>query len=78
MLVTQSRPTLFDRMDYSPLGSCVHGILQARILEWVGIPFSRGSAQPRVWTQVSRIAGRRFTDRVTREALLKGQVWFRN
>ena len=78
MLVTQLCPTLFDRMDYSPLGSSVRGILQARILEWVAIPFSRGSVRPRVWTQVSCIAGRRFTDQATREALCKGQVWFRN
>ena len=61
MLVTQSRLTLFDPMDYSPLGSSVYGILQARILEWVAIPFSRESDRPRDWTQVSRIAGRRFT-----------------
>ena len=47
-------------MDYSPPGSSVHGILQARILEWVAISFSRGSSWPRVRTQVSRIAGRRF------------------
>ena len=39
----------------------VHGILQARILEWVAFPFSRGSSQPRDQTQVSRIAGRFFT-----------------
>jgi len=38
----------------------VHGILQARILEWVAIPFSRGSFEPRDGTQVSRIAGRFF------------------
>ena len=38
-------------------GSSIHGILQARILEWVAIPFSRGSFQPRDWTQVSCIAG---------------------
>ena len=56
MLVTQLCPTLFDRMDYSPLGSSVRGILQARILEWVAIPFSRGSVRPRVWTQVSCIS----------------------
>ena len=46
MLVTQSCLTLFDPMDYSPLGSSVHGILQARILEWVGFPFSRGFPNP--------------------------------
>ena len=54
--VAQSCPTLCDPMDYT-----VHGILQARILEWVAIPFSRGSSQPRDQTQVSLIAGRFFT-----------------
>ena len=43
---------------YSPPGSSVHGVLQARILEWVAIPFSRGSSQPRDWTQISYTAGR--------------------
>ena len=43
------------------LSSSVHGILQARILEWVAIPFSRGSSWPRDWTRVSCIAGRFFT-----------------
>ena len=47
VLVTQSSPTLCDHMDCSPPGSSVHGILQARILEPVAIPFSRGSFQPR-------------------------------
>ena len=46
----------------------VHGILQARVLEGVAFPFSRGSSQPRDWTQVSRIAGRFFTSWTTREA----------
>ena len=54
--VTQSCLTLCNPMDYK-----VHGILQARILEWVAIPFSRGSSQPRDRTQVSRIAGGFFT-----------------
>ena len=49
-------PTLCDPMDCSPPGSSVHGILQARILEWVAIPFSRGSSTPRDQTQVSCIA----------------------
>ena len=48
--------------------SAVHGILQARILEWVAISFSRGSSQPRDQIQVSRIAGRRFNHWATREA----------
>ena len=43
----QSCPTFCDPMDCSPLGSSVYGILQARILEWVAISFSRGSSQPR-------------------------------
>ena len=68
VLVAQSCPTLCDPMDCSPQGSSVHGILQARILEWVAISFSRGSSRPRDRTQVSRIAGRRFILWVTREA----------
>jgi len=52
---------LCDLMDCSLLGSSVHGIFQARILEWVAIFFSRVSSQPRNQTQVSHIAGRRFT-----------------
>ena len=43
----QSCPTLCDLMDFSPPGSSVHGILQARIVEWVAVPFSRGSSRPR-------------------------------
>jgi len=61
VLVTQSCLTLYNPMDCSPPGSSVHGILQARILEWVAIPFSRGSSQPRDRTQVSHTAGRFFT-----------------
>ena len=44
VLVTQSCLTLCNLMDCSPPGSSVHGILQARILEWLAIPFSRGSS----------------------------------
>ena len=55
-------------MDYSPLGSSVHGILQARILEKVAIFFSRVSTWSRDWTQVSCIAGRFSTIRATRKA----------
>ena len=54
-------PTLCDPVDGDPPGSSVHGILQARMLEWVAISFSRGSSQPRDRTQVSRIAGGFFT-----------------
>ena len=59
--VAQSYPTLCDPMDCSLPGSSIHGIFQARILEWVAISFSRRSFQPRDWTHVSRIVGRRFT-----------------
>ena len=55
-------------MDCSPPGSSVHGILQARILEWVAISFSGGSSRPRDRTQVSCIAARFFTVWATREA----------
>ena len=71
VLVTQSCPTICDPMDYSSTGSSVHGILQARILERVAIPFSRGSSWPRDRTWVSRIAGRSFTVWATRGALGK-------
>ena len=60
-LVTQSCPTLCDPMNCSPPASSVHGILQARILEWVALSFSRGSSQPRDWTHVSCLAGGFFT-----------------
>ena len=56
--LAQLCPTLCNPVDYSPPGSCIHGILQARILEWVAISFSRGSFWPRDRTQVSCIAGR--------------------
>ena len=67
--VAQSCPTLFNPV--------VHGILQARILEWVAFPFSKGSSQPWDWTQVSLIEGRFFTSWATREGsiyLLKVHV----
>ena len=54
--VAQSYSTLCDPKDYT-----VHGIFQARVLEWVAVPFSRGSSQPRNQTGVSCIAGRFFT-----------------
>ena len=58
--VAQSCPTLCDPIRRSK--SSVHGIFQARVLEWIATSFSRGSSPPRNRTQVSRIAGRRFTD----------------
>ena len=61
--VIQSCPTLCDPMDYT-----VHRILQARMLEWVAFPFSRGSSQCRDWTEVSCIAGGFFINWAIREA----------
>ena len=66
--VAQLYATLCDPMDYSLLGSSIHGIFQARILERVAISFSMGSSWPRDWTQVFRIASRHFTAWATREA----------
>ena len=63
--VAQSCPALCDPMDYT-----AHGILQARILEWVAFSFSRESSQPRDRTQVSRIARGLFTSWDTGEAQL--------
>ena len=56
-LVAQSCPTLYDPTDCNLPGSSVHGILQARIPEWVAMPFFRGSSWPKGRTQVSCIAG---------------------
>ena len=58
-------------MDYT-----AHGILQARLLEWVAFPLSRGSFQPRDQTQVSHIASRFFTSWVTKEAQPKAKTYF--
>ena len=59
---------------WPPMDYMVHGILQARTLEWVAFLFSRGSSQPRDRTQVSCIAGGFFTSWATREALLKDNI----
>ena len=67
--VAQLCLTICDPMDCSLPGFSVHGIFQARVLEWVAIFFSRGSSQPRDRTRVSRIVGRRFTHWAIREAL---------
>ena len=61
--VAQPCPTLCNPMDY-----IAHGIFQARILEWVAFPFSRGSSQPKAQIQVSHIAGGFFTSWATRES----------
>ena len=57
----QSCPTLCNPVDCKLLGFSVHGILQARILEWIAVFFSRGSSRPRDWTRVSLIVDRRLT-----------------
>ena len=71
VLISQSCPTLCDPMDCGLPGFSVHGILQARILEWVAIPFSRGTSQPRDRTVVSCIAGRFFTYRATGKSIVQ-------
>ena len=76
VLVAQLCPILCDPMDCSPLGSSVHRILQARILGWVVIPFSRASSRPRDQSQVSCLAGRFFTVWATREGrIFSGSNW---
>ena len=69
-------PTLCNPMHCSPPGSSVHGIFQAKILEWVVTFFSSRSSQPRDWTRVSRIVGRRFTIWTTREVLSSRVIVF--
>ena len=61
VLVTQLRPVLCHPMNCGSPGSPVLGVVQARILEWMAIPFPRESSQPRDQTRVSHIAGRFFT-----------------
>ena len=72
VVAAQSCLTLCDPMDCSPPGSSVFGILQARMLEWVAIPFFWGSSRPKDWTWVSYIAGGFLTIWATGEALFKG------
>ena len=77
----QSCPTLYNSMDCSPPGSSVHGILQAQILEWVAIPFFRGSSQPRMKyasLMSPALAGMFFTTNATWEApsgSLDNHIW---
>ena len=72
--VIQSCPTLCDPLDCSLPGSSIHGIFQARILEWAVISFSRRSFQPMDWTRVCHIVGRCFTVWATREAQMTRKV----
>ena len=71
MLVIQSYPTHCDPMDYSHRSPSVHGILLARILEWVAIPFSKESFQPRNQPQVSLITGKFITIWASRNTNIK-------
>jgi len=75
VLVAQLCSTLCNTMHYSPPGFSVHGILQARILKWVAISFSRVSSRPRDQTQVSCITGRFFTVWATRKVLKSEQKY---
>ena len=69
-LVAQSCPILSDQVDCCPPGSCLRGISQAKILEWVVISFSRGSSQARNWTQVSTIVCEPRSPPLSADALL--------
>ena len=77
-LIAQLCLTLCNPVDCSPPGSSVHGILQARILKWVTIPFSRGSSRSRHWTLVSCIAGGFFTLSHLGTSILKHYPWLIN
>ena len=72
--VAQSCPTLCNPMDCNVPGSSIHGIFQARMLEWVAISFSRGSSRPREQSWVSRTTGRLFTVWATRKAIGQYQI----
>ena len=73
-LVAKSSPTLCDPMDCSPPGSSVHGISQARILEWVAISFPRESSRPRDRTCISCV-GRWVLQRLSHQGSLKLGQW---
>ena len=75
VLVTKSYPTLCNPMDYSLPGSSVHGILQARLLEWVAIPFSRGSSQPRDQTTVSALQADSLLSEPPGKPQQSGNTW---
>ena len=66
--ITKLYPTVCNPLDCSLPVSSVHEILQARILKWVAVPFSRGSSRPRNRNRVSCIVGKFFTNWATREA----------
>ena len=72
--VAQSCPTLCDHMDCSLRGSSIHGIFQARVMEWAAISFSRESSQPSDQTWVSHIADRHFTIWATKDIVGSRQI----
>ena len=76
LLISHLCPSLCHPMDCSLQGSSVHVFLQARILEWVAVSFSRRSPWPRDLTQVSCIAGKFLTNWATREANVSFTVWY--
>ena len=78
VIVTQSCLTFCNPIDYSPPGFSVHGILQARILEWTAMPSSRGPSWPRSRTWISCIAGGLFTIWATRQAQILTGVSLKN
>ena len=78
VLVAQSCPILCDPMDCNLPDSSVHGILQARILEWVAISYSRESSWPRNRTHISCIVGRLFIIWATNWLLVKDKPWSLN
>ena len=77
VLVAQACPTLCNPTDCNPPDSSVHGILQARILEWIAIPFSGVSSQPRDWTRVSCIASRFFTSEPPGKPIILYTWWLK-
>ena len=76
-LVAKLCPTLVTPWTVACQAPLFVGILQERILEWVAIPFSRGSSRPRNWTEVSSITGRFITDWATRE-IRYSYIWVQN
>ena len=76
LLVAQSCTMLWDPMDCSLSGSSVYEISQTRILEWVAIPFSKGSSWPRDWTWVSYITGRELAKQEAKETGVNRKIIF--
>ena len=77
MLITQSCLVLFDPMDYSPLGSSVHGILQARILEWVSFPSPEDLPNPGIEPRFPALQADSLPAEPQRKSLLSVYNWYR-